>query len=137
MAVVIQKNVLGLDVSVHNAPVVHVLEGKGYSGNIKPGMVFAAKERLLFVDGEKLTTKCCLEQEAQRLRCVVGLKELDDERRAGHVQHIFLVCNSCLHLRLPNVAFAHRLQCIGVARVPMLHQIHSGVAPTSNAATRH
>lgn len=27
---------LGLDVSVHNAPIVHMLEGKGYSGNIKP-----------------------------------------------------------------------------------------------------
>mmetsp|Transcript_29925 Transcript_29925/g.75372 ORF Transcript_29925/g.75372 Transcript_29925/m.75372 type:complete len:496 (-) Transcript_29925:640-2127(-) len=127
-----EQQVLRLQVTIDDPPLMAMLEGKDCAGNVVLGVLLAAMKALSVIGGVQFSAQCWLQEEIEGLRAIVRLVKLDDEEGVGHQQYVFLVHHAFLHARLDHIALAEALQRIGVASHLVLPELNS----TESSATQ-
>mmetsp|Transcript_56408 Transcript_56408/g.160128 ORF Transcript_56408/g.160128 Transcript_56408/m.160128 type:complete len:512 (-) Transcript_56408:383-1918(-) len=128
MPVLVEKKVLGLQITEDYLLAVQVLEGECRAGHIELGAVLLAPEVLLVVGRIQLAAERQLEEQVERLLPVEGLIELDDKGRVAHELHVLLAHDARLHPGLDYVALAQGLERVGVARLHVLDHLNGSEA---------
>mmetsp|Transcript_3577 Transcript_3577/g.10462 ORF Transcript_3577/g.10462 Transcript_3577/m.10462 type:complete len:645 (+) Transcript_3577:453-2387(+) len=134
VALIGEQQVLGLEVSVDDSPLMQVLEGINRAGDVVLAVPLAAVQALSVVRGIQLATQGGLKQEVQRLGAVVRLPQLDDEIGIGHHQDVLLVHHAVLHARLDDVPLAKTLHGVGFLCDLVLKELHSAEAAATQQA---
>mmetsp|Transcript_56407 Transcript_56407/g.160120 ORF Transcript_56407/g.160120 Transcript_56407/m.160120 type:complete len:590 (-) Transcript_56407:138-1907(-) len=124
MPVLVEKKVLGLQITEDYLLAVQVLEGECRAGHIELGAVLLAPEVLLVVGRIQLAAERQLEEQVERLLPVEGLIELDDKGRVAHELHVLLAHDARLHSGLHDVALAQGLERVGLVGRHVLHHLH-------------
>mmetsp|Transcript_2764 Transcript_2764/g.7595 ORF Transcript_2764/g.7595 Transcript_2764/m.7595 type:complete len:471 (-) Transcript_2764:366-1778(-) len=127
----VQQQVLRLQVSVHDAPLVEVLEGEHDASRVELGMSCAAVKAFAVVGGVELAAQGGLHQEVEGLRPVVRHVQPNDERGVRHQQDVLFIHYALLHASLHHVALAEALHGVRLTGHPVLPQLHRAEPPAA------
>mmetsp|Transcript_11824 Transcript_11824/g.28279 ORF Transcript_11824/g.28279 Transcript_11824/m.28279 type:complete len:337 (+) Transcript_11824:607-1617(+) len=128
IAILTQHHIFWLEVTVHNAPVMQVLQGCDYAANIKgrgvaSWLIIEENLRMLAHQLVKRPAESCLEKNVHELLVLVCANQSNHERAVNHHEHFSFPAHLAHRVMLLHVALRQTLQRIPFSSLLILHEV--------------
>mmetsp|Transcript_85730 Transcript_85730/g.247507 ORF Transcript_85730/g.247507 Transcript_85730/m.247507 type:complete len:294 (+) Transcript_85730:255-1136(+) len=139
VAPLVEQHVLGLQIPVHDSPLVQVLDRGGEARDVErggrpPRTVLAEHIRVLTDDINQAASESGLKQEVEALLVIVKVVQPDDERAPDHAEQFPLPSHQSFCALGVDVALGQRLQSIALLRDHTLYQFHLSISAFAQKA---